>query len=293
MAPPSGLVDRVDRSFPSPFAALDRFTRVFWRVTGRPVDLVGPDAWLQAPMNQGSGVGEAWVPAAAAAYGGSVVERPGSGLLDLSRLDGPGFRAADLRPEVRDFYAHTSDWRIGVRTRWNPLFRPAGELVSRLFAHRVQQLAIPLGRAGEQAMDSRVVVIAGLDGEQLAAAWLRTLRASGDYVYSGCYAARRLPGTDRASVHVTFPLESGNVQVFLRPAVLPGGGLELRSPAGPFGQDGAYVVVEEGGSYAARVPIHETFRVYVDEGGVLRTDHELRLWGLTAVRLHYTLTRRT
>jgi hypothetical protein len=39
------------------------------------------------------------------------------------------------------------------------------------------------------------------------------------------------------------------------------------------------------------VPLHETFRVYVDAHGVLRTDHELRLWSAWAVRLHYKLER--
>lgn len=43
-------------------------------------------------------------------------------------------------------------------------------------------------------------------------------------------------------------------------------------------------------TYAARAPIHETFRVYVDAEGVLRTNHVLRLWPSTVVRLHYKLT---
>jgi hypothetical protein len=70
------------------------------------------------------------------------------------------------------------------------------------------------------------------------------------------------------------------------------GGLVLESPPGRFGQDGAYVVVsDDGRDYAAREPLHETFRVYVDAHGVLRTDHELRLWSAWAVRLHYKLER--
>jgi hypothetical protein len=74
--------------------------------------------------------------------------------------------------------------------------------------------------------------------------------------------------------------------------VLPGGALELRSPAGSFGEDGAYVVVaDRGGTHAARAPINETFRVYVDSEGVLRTDHILSLWTSTMVRLHYKLSR--
>ena len=272
---------------------LDRAARAFWRVTGRPVDLAGRDRWLAAPTHDGETVGDAWLQAAAASYGGAVREQEGAGLLaDMALLDGPHFSAAGLRPEVRDFYEHTSAWRMEVWTQWNPLFQPGGEVISRYFGRRVQQLALPT-RPLDVAlgMDSRVATIVDAGGEQRAAGWLRTLRSTGEYVYSGCYSARLLPGTTQPSVHVAFPLQAGNVQVFLRPKVLPGGALELSSPTGVFGQDGAYVVVERGNrTHAARAPIHELFRVYVDPEGTLRTDHTLRLWSATVVRLHYKLT---
>lgn len=273
---------------------LDRLTRAFWRLTGRPVDLVGTEDWLSAPMNSGEIVGDAWLATAAEAAGGHVLERVArAGLLaDMAELDGPDFTAAHLRPEVRDFYEHTSDWRMEVWTQWNPLFQPGGELISRVFGRRVQQLALPT-RSLDVAygMDSRVAVIAGPDGEQNAAAWIRTLRSTGEYVYSGCYSTRLLPTTDQRSVHVAFPLEAGNIQVFLHPRVSADGALELTSPAGAFGENGAYVVVRDRGTHAARLPIHESFRVYVDQEGILRTDHALSLWSSPVVRLHYKLTR--
>jgi len=272
---------------------LDRVSRTFWRVKGRPVDLTGREQWLAAPMHDGQTIGDSWLQAAAAAHGGAVREQEkGAGLLaDMSQLDGPDFRAANLRPEVRDFYEHTSDWRMEVWTQWNALFQPGGELISRYFGRRVQQLALPT-RPLDVAlgMDSRVAKIVDADGEQRAAGWIRTLRSTGEYVYSGCYSTRVLPGAEQPSVHVAFPLEAGNVQVFLRPRVLADGALELSSPTGSFGEDGAYVVVEDAGrTHAARAPIHETFRVFVDPEGVLRTDHVLRLWSATVVRLHYRL----
>jgi hypothetical protein len=64
----------------------------------------------------------------------------------------------------------------------------------------------------------------------------------------------------------------------------------VTSDAGDFGGNGAYVVVKgANGHHAARVPIHETFHVYVDDEGVLRTAHVLRLWSATVLRLHYKL----
>lgn len=275
-------------------AGLDRLTRAFWRATGRPVDLDGPESWLRAPTNVGPSVGDAWLADAAVLLGGTVREEvDGGGLLpSMSVLDGPRFRSGDLRPEVRDFYEHTSAWRMETWAGWNPVFQPGGELISRLFGRRVQQLALPTRPLDvAHGMESRVAHIVDDRGEQLAAGWLRTLRATGEYVFSGCYSWRSLPGDEQPRVHVAFPLEAGNVQVFLRPEVVEDGALLLSSPAGRFGQDGAYVVVDEAGqAHSARVPVHETFRVYVDGEGVLRTDHELRLWSARVVRLHYKLT---
>jgi hypothetical protein len=273
-------------------AGLDRASRAFWRIRGRPVDLAGEHRWLAAPMHDSGTVGDGWLRTAAAAHGGTVREQDGGGLLpDMSQLDGPDFKAAELRPEIRDFYEHTSDWRLEAWTQWSPLFRPGGELVSRFFGRRVQQLALPMRPLDvAHGMDSRVAAIVDADGEQRAAGWIRKLRSTGEYVYSGCYSARVLPGSSQPSVHVAFPLEAGNVQVFLRPCVSPDGALELTSPSGAFGDDGAYVVVaHRGRTHAARAPIHETFRVYTDGEGTLRTDHVLRLWSATALRLHYKL----
>jgi hypothetical protein len=86
--------------------ALDLGTRKFWRAVGRRVDLTGEHAWLRAPMSDGAQVRGGWLAAEAAAYGGEVREGvPGAGLLrSVAELDGPGFNAADLRPEIRDFY---------------------------------------------------------------------------------------------------------------------------------------------------------------------------------------------
>lgn len=272
---------------------LDLATRKFWRLTGRPVNLDGAEAWLRAPVSRVSTVADGWLREEAARHGGVVDESsPGAGLLpDVGILDGPGFDSSQLRAEIRDFYENTASWSMEVWAGWSPFFWPAGELISRWFGRRVEQLALPMRPLDvAHGMDSRVDLIRDANGTQIAAAWLRTLRESGRFVFSGCYSARALPGADRPSVHVAFPLESGNVQVFLRPKIVDGGGLLLQSLPGAFGQDGTYVLVHDHRhDFAARVPLHETFHVYVDRRGVLRTDHELRFWNASVVRLHYKL----
>ncbi|KAA1425666.1 hypothetical protein [Nocardioides antri] len=273
---------------------LDLGSRKFWRFTGREADLDGRERWLQAPMSGSPRVTDEWVQAEAVRHGGVPVRADAhAGLLpSMAMLDGPGFDAGRLRPEIRDFYEHTAAWQMEAWTGWSPLFWPAGELVARLFGRRVEQLALPMRPLDvAHGMDSEVTLIRDRHGAQVAAAWVRTLRGSGRRVFSGSYSARTLPGASRPSVHVAFPLESGNVQVFLRPTVDDDGALVLESSPGRFGQDGAYVVVRDRRDYAARAPLHERFRVYLDQHGVLRTDHELRLWNAPAVRLHYKLER--
>ncbi|WP_233512279.1 hypothetical protein [Micromonospora deserti] len=274
--------------------ALDMGTRAWWCLVGRRVDLEGDQRWLDAPTCGPGPVGASWLTAEADRVGGALRENvAGGGLLSsMSVLDGAGFRAADLDRTVRHFYEHTACWRMEVWAQWSALFQPGGELVSRLFGRRVQQLALPTRPLDvAHGMDSRVVHLVDAKGEQHAAGWLRTLSATGEFVYSGCYSARLLPGSEQPSVHVAFPLESGNVQVFLRPSVQADGSLVLSSPSGVFGGDGAYVVVRGGGgeAYAARVPIHERFHVYRDRRGVLRTDHELWFYRALVLRLHYRL----
>lgn len=276
-------------------ATLDLASRKFWRVTGRAVDLDGAEAWLQAPVGTRGG-GDGWLQAEAIRRGGTLAEgSPEDGLQpDLSGLAGPGFDPAAVHPMIHDFYTHTAAWRMEVWSSWSPLFWPGGELISRLFGKRVQQLALPMRPLDvSRGLDGRVSVIADADGVQVAAGWIRTLRGNGDVVFSGCYSRRTLPGAQRPSVHVTFPLEDGNVQVFLAPRHRPGGGLRLESPAGRWGADGAYIVVRDRGRYfARRIPVHETFDLYLDDEQVLRTDHVLKVWNMAAVRLHYKLERR-
>lgn len=263
---------------------------------GRPVDLDGEHAWLRAVRATGPQVRDGWIEAEADRIGGVVQDTADdAGLLpDATALDGSRFRSANVIPEIWDFYGHTSLWRMEAWCQWSPVFAVPGAVISRLFGRRLDQLALPVRPLDvAYGMDSRVVPIRAADGSQHAAGWLRTLRSTGTYVFSGCYGVRTLPGTDQPSVHVTFPLELGNVQVFLRPVAGKDGSLRLVSPPGGFGRDGAYVVVQHRGrDFAARVPLHEVFHLFTDDDAVLRTDHDLRFAGLPALKLHYKLTGR-
>jgi hypothetical protein len=213
----------------------------------------------------------------------------------METLDGSGFAAAGLSGPIRDFYEHTDRWRLEVWSQWCPAAWPFGWLLSALFARRLQQLALPL-RPLDTALgiDSQVLSVHGVGGELHGAAWLRRLRATGAFIYSGWYGTVTLPGATQPSVRVAFPLPNGSVTVFLRPEVSANGSLRLMSASGHFGEDGCYLLVaspDRQSVWVRRVPIEENFHVYVDDEGVLRADHDLRLGRVPVIRFHYRLAQ--
>jgi hypothetical protein len=95
------------------------------------------------------------------------------------------------------------------------------------------------------------------------------------------------------SLRVVFPLPNGSVTVFLRPEVRSGGTLTLLSPIGPFGTDGAYLVVTESDrahGWAKRVPLSEQFVLSPNDDGSVQADHDLTMWKIPVFHLRYQLT---
>ncbi|QFG27449.1 hypothetical protein F7P10_32840 [Actinomadura sp. WMMB 499] len=271
---------------------LDRMTQHWVRLTGRRIDL-RDEPWLAGPCGDRDRVGDSWLRREAARHGARVLDgADDAGLLpSMTALDGPGFDASELHPHVRDFYEHTTRWRLELWSQWSPWAWPFGWLVSTLFARRLEQLSLPLRPLdAAHGMTSEVTPVVAPDGGTLGASWQRRLRATGSTVFSGWYQAFTVPGVPQPRVRVVFPLPNGRLVVLLRPRVTPEGGLLLASPGGGWGEDGAYLVVERGSrAWARRVPVHERFHVHVDGEGVLRTDHALNLWTIPVLRLHYRL----
>jgi hypothetical protein len=273
---------------------VDRVTQSWVRLTGREVRF-DKHPWLRGPVGDPERIADEWVAREAQRLGGSLVE--GGGLLgSLTLLAGEEFDPSLLAGPVVDFYQNTARWRLEMWSQWCPAAWPFGWLLSAVFARRLQQLALPLRPLDvAQGMDSRVVGVRGPDGAQLGAAWLRNLRSTGQLVYSGWYGVATVPHRRDPSIRVVFPLPNGSITIFLRPEVGPNGSLILASPLGRFGDDGAYLIVTQPdghGAWTRRVPLAERFVVWIDDEGILRTDHALDLWRIPVIRLHYRLEPR-
>ncbi len=275
---------------------LDIMSRLWMLTTSRRFDR-GQVPWLVGPRARVDVVGHDWVERFAKELGGSTSEGPDHGLLpSFAALAGPTFAPDDVDPRIADFYERTSRWRLDLWAEWSAYAWPFGRAITALWSERLGQLSLPMRPLDVSfGMDSRVVHVHAATGEHAGSAWLRTMRKTGSTTYSGLYATAMLAGHGQPSVRVVFPLPLGSVQVFLRPSADRDGGFHLRSPSGPFGADGAYLVLERSGGRlnARRIPIAEHFHLYVDSDGDVRADHALKLWNIPAVRLHYRMRATT
>jgi hypothetical protein len=264
---------------------------VFGRVVKRP-----SAPWLDGPVGSDY-IGDRPYEEVAARENLHLVRRAESGglIANMSLLDGEGFRADQLHPEVRAFYEQTTAYRMDV---WSESFFPGSIglwLLVTTISRKVNQLNFPLhALATAKGMDSEIVLLKDPSGTVRYAGWYRRLVENGHAIYTGFYMTERLPNSDTPCVKVVFPMPRGNATVILRPSVDEHRNLRLSSRGSRFGDAGFYRINDRGdGRFRVwRVAtLDEDFHVYVDASGVLRCDHTVRFLGTRVLHLHYRIER--
>ena len=95
---------------------------------------------------------------------------------------------------------------------------------------------------------------------------------------------------------MAFPLPNGYALVVMKPESHPDGSFTLKSEGLRFGDPGFYFFVqsEPGQGWARYVAsLKESIHVFEYGRGEARADHELRIWGVRFLRLHYRMRRRS
>jgi len=265
--------------------------RIFGRVVRGP-----SEPWLSGPIGRDH-IGDRPYEEVAARENLELVRRASTGglLPDMSRLDGPAFRADQLRPEIRHFYEQTAAYRMDV---WSDSFFPGKIglwLLVTTISRKVDQLNFPLhALATAKGVDSEVVLLKNRDGSVRYAGWSRRLIEPNRTIYTGFYMTEHAPQCNNPCVKVVFPMPNGNATVILRPSVEEHGHLRLSSAGARFGDAGFYRIhhLDNDRILVWRVStLREQFRVYVDDAGVLRCDHSVRFLGMPILHLHYRIER--
>lgn len=227
--------------------------------------------------------------------------KPGIGIVEtMDALRGPSFDPAQVDPLIREFYEHTSRFRLSIEPAWNPFIRPFFWFFKTFIASRIGQANLPFNT--EEAHRGMVSYIDSIDYENeegeadhisTLRGWIRAYEDSGEAIYVGVYTVVR--HEDVGYVSVGFPLPEANFTATLLPFNNNGGNFLLKTHGTGTRFTGHYLAdiePEDGTLTILKLPtMGEEIDVYV-EGGELKTDHRFYFGDYRFLTLFYTIERR-
>src|SRR5262245_32258701 len=149
-------------------------------------------------------VGTAYVRDLAAAVGGEyVADAPDIGIVSsLDELAGPGFDPATVEPLVREFYEHTTRFRLDIVPEWRLWVRPGYLLYRTLLARPLGQANVPMNqREALRGVRSRIDTITLPGAETVGIrGWIRSFADTDEPIYVGIYTTYRHDGHGYVSV---------------------------------------------------------------------------------------------
>jgi hypothetical protein len=212
----------------------------------------------------------------------------------LEDLAGPQFDPAEVDPLVREFYEHTTRFRLDIVPEWRFWVRPGYLLYRTLVARPLGQANLPMNqRETVRGVRSRIDTITP-DGTDLIAVrgWIRSFADTDEPIYVGIYTTYR--HGDRGYVSVGFPVPQANFTATLLPLPRAGGGLVLTSRS-ELAHPGHYLSHIDTGTRELTTLAVPGFAEQLDvftEGGELRAEHAFALYGLPFLVLRYTIHRK-
>lgn len=238
-------------------------------------------------------VGTDYVQALAEVLGGTYVrDSADAGIVaSLDELVGPDFDPADVDPQVREFYEHTTRFTLDIVPEWRQWVRPGYLLYRTLVARPLGQANVPMNqREALRGVHSRIDTV-DVDGDGIpeVRGWIRSYADTGAPIYVGIYTTYRHDG--RGYVSVGFPVPHGNFTATLAPRARHGGGLTLTSRS-ELSHAGHYLTyVDPETRELTALAVHgfaEELQVYVTEGE-LRAEHAFWVFGFPFLTLHYRI----
>src|SRR6478752_2873673 len=229
-------------------------------------------------------VGTGYVRDLAVTLGGSyVADAPDVGILaSLDELAGPDFDPATVDPRVREFYEHTTRFRLDIVPQWRLWVRPGYLLYRTLVARPLGQANVPMNQRATPPGED-VVAVRG---------WIRSFADTEEPIYVGIYTTYR--HDDRGYVSVGFPLPQASFTATLLPRARAGGGLVLTSRS-DLDHPGHYLTyIDPATRDLTALAVHgfaEQLDVYIDNDQ-LHAAHAFSVFGLPFLVLHYTMHRK-
>ena len=214
-------------------------------------------------------------------------------IASLEELAGPDLDPAAVDPLVREFYEHTTRFKLNIVPEWRIWVRPGYLLYRTLVARPLGQANVPMNqRQVMRGILSRIDTIRVGRHVVEVRGWIRSF-ADGEPIYVGIYTTYR--HEDRGYVSVGFPLPDASFTATLEPHARSDGGLTLSSMS-KSEHPGHYLTYIDPGTReltSLAVPgFREELHVYVIDS-MLHADHAFWVFGFPFLTLRYRMDRRT
>jgi len=277
----------------------DLITQLWVKSTGKYVNL-NEYPWLKGPLGEPDEIGSDYFEKYALKNNFDVRKNvSGTGLMtDFNKLKNTDFNPDEVDSDIIKFYEKTTEYSLDIWSKWCGAFKPFGWLLNIIFARRLQQMNMPIASdETSKGISSEVYQLTDKNTNEVkVTGWLRRNLLTGNLIYAGCYSHCNLPKSNLNCVKVVFPLPNGSATVILKPVNCEGGALKIISSGKKIGSPGFYFIAynKENHAWVKHVKnMKEILHVYKDSQGIMRTDHNFRLFGFGFLHLHYKITVKT
>ncbi|MCX8525308.1 hypothetical protein OF897_15425 [Chryseobacterium formosus] len=271
----------------------DWFTQQWVIFRGRKIN---PDEflWLIGPFGLLDSIGKDFIEKFAASENLSVDYHTSSqGLIpSMKQLNLSEDEFSQLSKQVISFYENTADYDLNFSVKWNPFFKVFGVLITKLFSVRINQLNIPTENIKDtESLESEIITLIDPDSKEVKyTIWFRSIKSSGQVVYSGIYGVCTLP-SGQTCVKAVFPLPNGNATVIMSPTVGKNGELILDSSGKKFGDAGFYFLLKDSkGDYWSQFikSFRDKLIIGEDDDGI-SAEQTLTLWNKMVLKFNYRI----
>ncbi|MCB0743522.1 MAG: hypothetical protein KDC67_06435 [Ignavibacteriae bacterium] len=252
--------------------------------------------WLLGPFGNNNGIGEIFINQLAESENISISKSSkNKGLLkSIEQLNLPSSEKNRLSKNVIDFYENTSNYKLYLTTKWNPIFLVFGYLLKFLFSKRLEQLNIPLrNNKNSQEMNSEIVQLTDKTTEKVKRTiWLRRFKQTNQIIYSGVYETCKIPN-GKACIKAIFPLPNGSATVILQPVVGENGELILKSAGRKIGDSGFYFLLKDkkGNLWTKFIKSFKDNLTVSSENGKITANQKLTFYGLNVLNFNYEIKK--
>lgn len=196
-----------------------------------------------------------------------------------------------LSKDVIQFYEETANYSLDFKVKWNPTFKFSGFLLRKLFSERLNQLNIPTKDTSNEPLTSEIITLTDLE-KIVYTFWYRSIKSSGQTVYSGIYGTCKLP-SGQTCIKAIFPLPNGNATVIMQPSVGKNGELQLNSAGKKFGEAGFYFLLKDskGNNWSHFVRSFHDKLIVSSENGVIKAEQRLSLYNRNVLQFDYEIRK--